>query len=117
MEHLQVEQIVDEDAKDSTFGQAYETLPQKIEQHPRYASAYNNREKIPLYENFISEMLEDAGARDFFLGGRYGNEIARAMVVQTNSICEDERKHCVGGNEEGLQSCRETWHSLRNCEA
>jgi hypothetical protein len=29
-------------------------------------------------------MLEEASARDFFMGGRYGNEIGKAMVVHTN---------------------------------
>lgn len=31
-----------------------------------------------------AQTLEEAGARDFFLGGRYGNEVARAMAVHTN---------------------------------
>lgn len=40
--------------------------------------------KTSPYENFTTEMFEEAGARDFFLGGRYGNEIGKAMAVHTN---------------------------------
>ncbi|KAN0096274.1 hypothetical protein V8E51_015079 [Hyaloscypha variabilis] len=36
------------------------------------------------YKNFTTDMLEEASARDFSLGGRYGNEIGRAMAVRTN---------------------------------
>lgn len=35
-------------------------------------------------EGYGAEDLEDACATDFFLGGRYGNDISKAMAVHTN---------------------------------
>ena len=51
------------------------------------------------------EELEEKSSRDFFLGGRYGNEVSKAMAVHTNpyaKMCgsivkEAMRKEFSGG--------------------
>jgi hypothetical protein len=58
-----------------------------------------------LFPGWNTERFEEASSRDFFLGGRYGNEIARAMAVHTNpcaKLCgtivqEAIRREFMGG--------------------
>jgi hypothetical protein len=58
-----------------------------------------------LFPGWSIEQFEEASSRDFFLGGRYGNEIARAMAVYTNpcaKLCgtivqEAIRREFMGG--------------------
>ncbi len=40
--------------------------------------------RIPPFENVTTEMLEEASARDFVMGGRCGSEIGKAMAIHTN---------------------------------
>lgn len=58
-------------------------------------------------ETVSGDQLEEMASRDFFLGGRYGNEIARQLAVQTNpyaKMCgkivkEAMRKEVEGGEQ------------------
>jgi len=36
------------------------------------------------FDGWDAERFEEAASRDFFLGGRYGNEVSEAMAVHTN---------------------------------
>lgn len=38
----------------------------------------------PAFKDWTRTSLEEAASRDFFMGGRYGNEIGRALAVHTN---------------------------------
>ena len=42
------------------------------------------RELGTLFSNWDIDNFEEAASRDFFMGGRYGNEIGKALAVHTN---------------------------------
>jgi hypothetical protein len=41
-------------------------------------------DRAPAFMGWTRSALEEAASRDFFMGGRYGNEIGRALAVHTN---------------------------------
>ncbi len=55
-----------------------------------------------------SQQLEDLASRDFMLGGRYGNKIARQLSVQTNPYA----KACGAIVKEALRKEREEYASV-----
>lgn len=52
-----------------------------------------------------SEQLEDMASKDFFLGGRYGNKIARELSVKTNPYA----KMCGAIVQEAMRMEREEY--------
>ncbi|MCJ1227155.1 hypothetical protein MMC12_003810 [Toensbergia leucococca] len=51
--------------------------------------ALQDKQQLPAFLcGRTAENLEELGSRDFALGGKYGNEIAKAMAIQTNTYAK-----------------------------
>lgn len=65
----------------------------------------NSEARLRIDEDWTVEDLEELASRDFMMGGRYGNEIARGLAVATNptaKLCGSIVREAMRKEFEGL---------------